>query len=258
MNIGGIFKSLLNPVNLAMLATPAGWAKLALSVLGPQVGMAIIQKLGEKLGLPQSVISAAQSAFAAAIGRPDMVAQNLTQAAGSFAADMANQFNLPPAAEGRLARQLNSDMNRTVDRVVAEQLEGIRPGGRKGEDDEETGGSVLMRIARNLGKLLDDKMDVMAEKAEQLGALGGNSADGKTDGAAAQWARDNGYMTTATKEMRQAGSAPGDVMTDKGKSQMGRLSAELQALGQEISYLSNALSSTIKSIGESNTTLARK
>jgi hypothetical protein len=36
------------------------------------------------------------------------------------------------------------------------------------------------------------------------------------------------------------------------------LSAEMQALSQEMSMISNALNNTIKSIGESNTTLARK
>lgn len=44
---------------------------------------------------------------------------------------------------------------------------------------------------------------------------------------------------------------------DKAQKQ-GELSAQMQALGQELSMISNALNNTIKSIGESNTTLARK
>lgn len=54
-----------------------------------------------------------------------------------------------------------------------------------------------------------------------------------------------------------------DKMIDVGEkmdkaSKQGALSAQIQALGQELSMISNALNSTIKSIGESNTTLARK
>jgi hypothetical protein len=44
---------------------------------------------------------------------------------------------------------------------------------------------------------------------------------------------------------------------DTAKKQ-GSLSAELQAVGQELSMISNALNNAIKSIGEANTTLARK
>jgi hypothetical protein len=44
---------------------------------------------------------------------------------------------------------------------------------------------------------------------------------------------------------------------DKSEKQ-GALSAQMQALGQELGMISNALNNTIKSIGESNTTLARK
>jgi hypothetical protein len=44
---------------------------------------------------------------------------------------------------------------------------------------------------------------------------------------------------------------------DKAQKQ-GSLSAEMQAVGQELSMISNALNNAIKSIGESNTTLARK
>lgn len=45
---------------------------------------------------------------------------------------------------------------------------------------------------------------------------------------------------------------------DSQSSQYGSESAKLQALGQEVSILSNALNQAIKSIGESATTLARK
>jgi hypothetical protein len=43
-----------------------------------------------------------------------------------------------------------------------------------------------------------------------------------------------------------------------GAEKQGSLSAEMQALSQEMSMISNALNNMIKSIGEANTTLARK
>lgn len=43
-----------------------------------------------------------------------------------------------------------------------------------------------------------------------------------------------------------------------GAKKQGSLSAEMQALSQEMSMISNALNNMIKSIGEANTTLARK
>ena len=43
-----------------------------------------------------------------------------------------------------------------------------------------------------------------------------------------------------------------------GAKKQGSLSAEMQALSQEMSMISNALNNMVKSIGEANTTLARK
>jgi hypothetical protein len=44
----------------------------------------------------------------------------------------------------------------------------------------------------------------------------------------------------------------------KGQSKFGQLSAEVQALSLEIGYLSQAISSTIKSIGEAASAIALK
>jgi hypothetical protein len=81
------------------------------------------------------------------------------------------------------------------------------------------GQSLLMKIAIALGKLLDKKMTEMAGLTDQIGKLGSGS--------------------------------------DK-QSKLGELTGKLQGLGQEVSMLSNALTNTIKSIGEANTTIARK
>jgi hypothetical protein len=86
-----------------------------------------------------------------------------------------------------------------------------------------------MRIAQALGEMMDNKMNAMASKGEELGSLGKNDS------------------------MKKDGS-----FNAEGQSQYGKVSGEMQALGQELSILSQALSNTLKSIGEGSSTLARK
>lgn len=87
-----------------------------------------------------------------------------------------------------------------------------------------------MKIARALGKLMDQKMDSLAAKGDQLGHVGGEKGMKNKDGG----------------------------FTAEGQSKFGQLSAEVQALSQEIGYLSQAIASSIKSIGEASPKVARK
>lgn len=102
-------------------------------------------------------------------------------------------------------------------------------GARNARDSEELralaggkggGGSLLMRIAVALGSLMDQKMDQMDKLTTQIGGLG--------------------------------------TIDEKNQSKMGELTGKLQGLSQETNMLSNALSNSIKTIGEAGTTLARK
>ncbi|MGH1423060.1 MAG: hypothetical protein ACRBEQ_14705, partial [Hyphomonas sp.] len=95
-------------------------------------------------------------------------------------------------------------------------------------------GSLLMRIATALGQLMDEKMESLANKADQLGRLGSDKS-----------------LISTSKGNKGGFNA-------KGQAQFGQLSAQVQALGQEVSYLSQALATTIKSVGEAATTVARK
>lgn len=221
--LGGIVKSVINPVSLAQLAMgPAGWASLAMRTIGSAIGQQLIQQLGQKLGLPQSMISLAQNTFASATGT-----QGLPTSIAGAVSQLAEQFNLSPAQQGQLERTANQSFD-NINRIIENNLRKTAEGG------DEEGGSILMRIARLLGQLMDDKMTKLGEKAEALGAVGSQAGNTYTSGT-----NKGGF-------------------TAQGQGQFGKLSAEVQALSQELNYLSQAVSSTIKGIGEAASTVARK
>lgn len=221
---GAIGRALVNPMTLAQVAMgPAGWASLAVRTIGTAIGQQVIQQLGQRLGLPQGMISMAQNAFAAATGSqggPLTIRDAVNQ--------LADQFNLSPSQQGQLERTANQSFD-NINRILENNLRRAANG-----SGEEEGGSILMRIARSLGQLMDEKMETLASKADALGRVGSQSGNVHRSGA-----NENGF-------------------TAQGQSQFGKLSAEVQALGQEIGYLSQAISQTIKGIGEAASTVARK
>lgn len=218
-DLGGVFKSLVNPTTLLQLAAgPAGWASLAMQTLMSTVGKEIIQQLGQKLGLPESVISAAQTAFTAASGNPG--AGSLGQAVGG----LSNAFGLAGAAAGQFQREALKQVTDFVQQQVEQMAraateEGKEATGNKGGAGAK-GGSVLMRIALALGNAMDKKVDRMAAIADKLESMG--------------------------------------EITGKNSSKYQALSAEMNALGQEMKIVGEALNNTLKSIGEASSTLARK
>jgi hypothetical protein len=80
-------------------------------------------------------------------------------------------------------------------------------------------GSFLEKIAIALGKVMDDKMNKMATLSDQISAQSGQKGN---------------------------------------ETQLGTLNGQLAATGQELGIISNAMNNAIKSIGESEQTLARK
>ena len=206
--LGGILKSVINPATLMQLAMgPAGWASLATKMLVSAVAQQVIQQLGQQLGLPQSIINMAQTAFSAASGT-----QGMPSTISDAVSQLAEQFNLSPSQQGEVQREAQTSTRRLVDQLMeSEEFKNARSGAKSGD-------SILMRIAIALGKLADDKMGKMDKLATQIGA----TKDGKEQ----------------------------NKITEQG--------ARLQALGQEMSILSNAMTNVIKSIGEANSTIARK
>lgn len=215
-DLGGIFKSLVNPATLLQLAAgPAGWASIATQTLLGAVGSQVIQQLGQQIGLPSSVINLAQNAFSQNFGGLG-AGLNINQAVSG----LAQQFNLSPTEQGNLQR-VSQDFEKNLTSMFVDRLRG-------GGDDEDSqsfkaggkaGGSLLMKIAIALGKLLDQKMTEMANLTDEIGSLGSGG--------------DN-------------------------QSKLGELTGKLQGLSQEVSMLSNALTNTIKTIGEANSTISRK
>lgn len=62
-----------------------------------------------------------------------------------------------------------------------------------------------------------------------------------------------GEMDSLTTQIGGLGT-----IDEKNQSKMGELTGKLQVLGQEVNLLSNAMTKSIKSIGEAGTTIARK
>ena len=220
--IGDIFKSLINPATLLQLAAgPAGWASLAMQTLMSTVGKEIIQQLGKQLGLPDSVINLAQTAFSTASGNPG--ASSLGQAVSG----LSDTFGFKGAAAGQFQREATNQVQDFVQQQVKQTLKqmndelgeslGVKA---KNGGAGSKGGSVLMRIAMALGSAMDKKVDRMAAISDQLGKLG--------------------------------------EATTKNQSQYQTLSAELTAVGQEMKIMGEALANTLKSIGEASSNLARK
>lgn len=211
--LGGIFRSLVNPVTLFQIATgPAGWASLAARTVLTSVAQQAIQQIGQQLGLPNSVINAAQATFNAATGTQGFPT-NIRDAVSFL-----GRAGVSPALQGQIQRDANNALNdimQSWNRSQANRLQG-----NGDESGAEQGGSILMRIARALGQVMDSKLTDMFDKAETLGNLG------KID-------QDN-------------------------NARYGQLTAELQALGQEVGFLSQSMNQVIKSIGEAASTVARK
>lgn len=231
LNLGGIMKSVINPMTLAQLAMgPAGWASIAMKAVAQQIGTQLIQTVAQQLGVPPQITNAALTAFnganAFAGGVPGLNGngQFSTRELANF---MMDNTNMSPLEAFKFSREIGDKINdfkseqvqnnvrRLVDQLMeSEESKSAKAGAKGGKAGE----SILMRIAKALGSLADQKMGEMDKLATQIGA----TKDGKNQ----------------------------NKITEQG--------AQLQALGQEMSILSNAMTNVLKSIGEANSTVARK
>ncbi|MCJ2189076.1 hypothetical protein [Novosphingobium beihaiensis] len=210
---GGLSLSSINPLNIAQLAMgPAGWASLAASTMFSSFGQQVIQQLGTSLGLPQPMIDIAQAGFAGTMGDYNGAFSNVNEAVEGLGSQIG--MSLTDIASNQSSAQS------AVDRMVSMITDRLRESGVDTSSTDSGDGSLLMKIAKALGELLDNKMTQMANLSDDIGNLG--------------------------------------TVDNKNQSKLGQLTGELQGLTQETSLLSNALGNTIKSIGEANTTLARK
>ena len=236
-------------------------AQLAMQIVS-QVAKEVIGQIGQQLGLPKPAIDAALGAFDAASGNAAGAAQNFAGAAGGSVADILSAFGgqqgASPASIGQATREIHQATQEL--KSVAQQLADNRMKDATAGTDEDgnsnrgkqammrggggvkatgaagtsaagastgaytapgSGESFLMRLAMALGSAVDHKMDEQLKQAQTI------------------------------DEKAQKGDG-GD------KSQVTQDGAKLTALGQEISILSNALNTALKTIGEAVSTLARK
>jgi hypothetical protein len=239
MNIGGLFKAVINPATLLQVAMgPAGWASIAVRAIGAAVGQQVIQQLGQKLGLPQGMISLAQNAFATATG---------TQAGGlsprNVISDLAQQFALSPRVQGQLQRQADS-----LESVVMQMgLDQVKQATERAETDRKQKGGAstagasevlgelgisggwLVAFAAAMGEVMDKKANDIMKVAGAINEEGSTKLD----------AKDVNGLTNRNSKLQV-------------------LSSTMQGLSQELNTLSQAVSTALKSSGEAQQTLARK
>ncbi|WP_337827089.1 hypothetical protein [Pseudonocardia sp. TMWB2A] len=233
--LGGIAKSLINPMTLAQLAMgPAGWASIAMKAVISAVGQQLIQQIGQQLGLPPAITNAASAAFGATAGLGGANSIPGIGANGQFNPRVFENFltrNGMGAMDAvQFAKEIGQQIKDSQTSELKDSVQDFVDSINRSESEKKLKadvaavmkgkGSILMKLAVALGQIADQKMNDMAKKAEDIGNMG------KIEG--------------------------------KNQSKFTQMNAELQALGQELNTVSQALANVIKSTGEASATLARK
>lgn len=242
-DIGGIFKSLVNPATLMQLAMgPAGWAQIAMKAIISAVGQQLIQVIGEKLGLPQQVIDVAKTAFTNAAGLPAAAGDTVRNTVGQ----LAQQTNMSPAQQGQVERSVNQGMS-AIESAIDRIIEGMKDRAKKDEKGIEDAdlatiagkGGFLTKLALILGAAADEKMQQMSTLGDKI------AAQGKTN---------QSFVDGLGEKPDQS-----KVLKANDNSQkMGTLNSLLQATSQELGIIQNVIASVLKSVGEAQSTVARK
>jgi hypothetical protein len=244
----GIKLNFMSIAQLGLAAMTGGTSMLAstaLRTIGSQIAMNALQRLGQQMGLPPSMINLAQAAFANASGQPGLARQNVMEAARGFAREAGFSPMLSANFERATMRSMQSldrqfDALRNDFRSLQNQINTNI--GRRGADEGEEGATVgrangqksfLVALAEAMGALMDQKASDMNKLAGEITAATTNGKAGEINGVNG---KENGSEIT----------------------KLSSKTALLQAYGQELGILSNAFSQVAKSYGEAQTTNARK
>lgn len=161
MNIGGLFRSMVNPTSLFQLAMgPAGWASFAMRTIGSQIAMNAIQRLGQQLGLPQFAIDMVQATAANQMGMPGLARREMNQVIQG----LTDQFNISPRDQIGLERAAEFDINEFVQQMERAVERGRSRGGAR----TRGGNSLLEVIANAMIAAMDNKADQMMGLARQM------------------------------------------------------------------------------------------
>jgi len=225
--IGGGSSPLGGIVNLALqgaLGVATGGASLlvttALKGVMMAVGDQVLQQLGQQLGLPQGAIDMAQAAFHTAAGDPGGAIQNLGEATQGF----GQAAGFDDFQTGAAQRDAFNAVDWIVKSAQEEMQNGVDgEGNKRGKGDAKAlaaggGESFLVKLAMAMGQAVDKKMDDMLDIAKDI-----DNAKSKKD-----------------------------------ESKITEMSAKMTAYGQEASIMSNALNTSLKTIGEAISGIARK
>jgi hypothetical protein len=218
---------------LAMAAATGGTsmiAQMAVKMAMQQMASMVLQQVGQQLGLPPAMISAAQAAFGQASGVGGNGDFSLNGFSSRSMDAMLRSAGFSATERGSIIRDMQKQVQ---DQVKSEMKDSIQDfinnmnrdsANKKLNSDIKAvmngKGSILMKLAIALGQIADQKMNDMAKKAEQIGNMG----------------------------KIEAGN----------QSKFSQMNAELSALGQEFGIISQAMNNVLKSIGEGASTLARK
>lgn len=200
MPLGGILRSVVNPISLMQIAMgPAGWASLAMRTIGSQIAMNAIQQLGERLGMPQTMIDFVQASAATQMGMPGLARREI----GEVISGLSDQFNLSPRDSANLERAARFDINdfmrqieRAVERGEAQGGGRTRRGGR---------GSILEVIAEAMIRAMNSKVGEMQDLAAQMDRV--KHKKGKSDSVEI-----NTKLTVATQEFSMMMNATSNMI----------------------------------------------
>jgi hypothetical protein len=219
MDFLGSFKPNLNLVTTVGLGMATGGTSLLAEAALRSVVSAIGQQVIQQMGTQMGLPQAAIDLAQGAF------AGQIGDFGGQFQnyqeaiSSFAADTGASPVEQGAANSAAENLSNMALDNMRNAADEAQSSGEGGGSSRMGKGGSLLMKIAIALGQLMDKKMTEMANLTDEIGALGSDSSN---------------------------------------QSKLGELTGKLQGLSQETSLLSNALTNTIKTIGESNSTLARK
>ena len=303
----GDFKALLSTVSsLAMTFATGGAGALAgplmsaLTSFGSQalatglmnkivsmVGQQVIQQMGDKLGLDQKIIDAAQGAFCEACGDKAGARQNFSEAG-------YRDFGTEGSRFGRGVSQGERNEAKFFLSAILGLGSGSSPVGRGQADN--TAGGLIENIQNAMQEMFNDLFNKEVEKKGDDLKKGGKDkevAGGEGRDVAADLGIDTGSflmkfalllgstidkktddMMKLAREMNQKSDSLGDIQTagkkdTKGQqefqkqlsqtnSELGQMSSMLNALGKEIQTLQEALKSSLDAIGQAQAGLARK
>ncbi len=223
------------------------------------MGQELIQKLGTEMGLPQSAIDAAQAAFCSEIGDTAGAKRNHREGGNTgflnslskgevrdskqFLEVILNGFDASPAQRGEAERAFD-----VAQSAIEKLMKGLRDEAIGGSTEEKVnkaiaeskGKSLMMQIAMILGAIADGKTLEVRDKAMEI-------ADTSKEYAKKMKGLDG----------KKQGDDLASVKTEA-DGVIGKLSAELQALSQEVKTLTEAMTTTIKTLGDSAATSARR